>query len=524
MLVKLYAEDLASIKTDLSRYSHLSVFNAALNYLQPSSGARGLESMPWVVMFLLKLSLQQQDGPLHIGAPEFLRLANRIYRLGDHVAKGVSSQTMFLMMRSLLLQQIWYQGDTVDSWRSLFIQRALLNRSYEENNRLFQERAGLSLDDYYKLTMCLFSLTGDKKPNSVISLRLGHFYSLMSPRLSDEVLVNFLRLVALPFNRLSEYLQQERFVVKDSNPAELYQETPLKNKPIIIESDRLVIFNAGLCISGLRSIAIELLKAAPGFTDTFGHDMESYIGERLKLTAMDVYTIPDLNQVIPIKSGKIADYVVTDGDELLIFESKSIFPNVLMKCAFDANHLFKLLEDNFIKAIEQGQETAAKLAASNTFGGRKARIIIVTLDDFFIYGGDFVTEHLNGEFEKSLASTYGRLPVPMANVVYMTLRDLITLTEWLKDKPADSLFRLLGELDAKQDQPGGARLSLSHHIHEHVASSVNGAVGIHEVVEESRGEVEGLLLGNSRHWKLQHPLTFMLAYDRFKQRLIRSFA
>lgn len=524
MQVRSYAEDLAGLKTELSRYSHLSVFNAALNHLQPSLDARGSESMPWVIMFLLKVSLQQESGPLNIEASEFWRLANRIYKLGDHVAKGANSQAMFLLMRSVVLQQLWYQVDPVDSWKSIFLQRTLFNRSYEENNRIFQKRAGLSLDDYYKLTMCLFSLAGNKKPNSVVSLRLGNFFSLMSPVLSDEVLVNFLTLVALPFHRMADYMRQVRFVVKDSNPAELYQETPLKNKPIIIENDRLIIFNAGLCILGLRSIAIELLKAEPEFTSTFGRDVESYIGERLKLTAMDVLSVSDLNQIIPTKVGKIADYVVSNGDGLLIFESKSIFPNVLMKCAFDSDHLFALLKDNLIKAIEQGQETAAKLAASKEFGSKESRIIVVTLDDFFVYGGDFVSQHLNAEFEKSLTSTYGILPVPMANVIYMTLPDLIILTDWLKDKPADCLFHLLDMLDAKQHQPGGARLSLSHHIREHVAFEVQGTVGINAVVAESQAEVEHLLSANSRYWKFQHPLTFMLAYDRFKQRLVRSVA
>lgn len=524
MLVRRYADDLAGIKTDLSRYSHLSVFNAALNYLQPNSGARGIESMPWVVMFLLKLSLQQRDGTIRIEAQEFLRLANRIFRLGDHVANDSNGQTMFLMMRSLLLQQIWYQSDPVESLRSIFLHRTLFNRSYKENNQLFLKSTGLSLDDYFKLAVCLSSLAGNQKANSVISYGLGTFYGHMSPHLSDDVLVNFLRLVAVPFHGLSEYMLQERFVVKDSNPAELYQETPLKNKPIILEEDRLVIFNAGLCVSGLRSIAIELLKAQSGFTKTFGTDMENYIGERLRLTAMDVYTIPDMNKIIPIKVGKIADFVVSDGNELLIFESKSIFPNVLMKCAFDSSHLSTLLKDNFIKAIGQGQETAAKLAASEKFGGKKARIIIVTLDDFFIYGGDFVSQHLDRDLEKTLASTYGCLPVPMENVVYMTLKDLIILTEWLKGKPADCLFRLLGELDAKQDQPGGARLSLSHHIQEQIASEVYGPVGIDDVASQSLAEVESLFLGNSRYWQSQHPLTFMRSYDQFRLRLFRSYA
>ncbi|SFL47982.1 hypothetical protein [Azotobacter beijerinckii] len=521
MLVEKYSQDLAGIKTELSRYSHLSVFNCALNHLHPKDGKDSFGTMPWVIMFLLKLSLQEKSGALHISPQAFHVLANRIFKLGNHLVH-VPSKVFLLMVRSMLAQQLWYQVPPIEAWRYVYLQKTLLDRSEDINERLFLSRTGISLQDYYKITVYLLSQAGKQSANSVIRYGLTSFYSHLSPQMSDETLVGFLRLVALPFSHLHSYMQ--KFVIKDSNSAELYQETPLKNKPIILEGDELVIFNAGICISGLKSIAMDILKGDDSFTDRFGVDVENYIGERLRSTPLDVYSMEDLKGVITVKSRNIADYVVSDGGEVIIFESKSITPNVLIKCTYDPDHLSKLLRDSFIKGITQGQETAHKLAASGRFKGMKARVIIVTLDDFFIYGGDYVADFINEGLEADLVKEYGALPVPMANVLYMTLQDLNFLTEWLKDKPKDSVFKLLDQLAAKQREAGGARFSMAQHISEHIKElDMRGDVGIEVTVERSIADMEGLLGANGKYWRAQHPVTFMRAFDRFQQRLIQSF-
>jgi len=522
MVVEKYSQALAGLKSELSRYSHLSVFNCALNHLHPKDGNDSPNRMPWVIMFLLKLSLQNKSGALHISQQAFHALANRIFKLGDHLV-DVPSKVFLLMVRSMLAQQLWYQVPPVEAWRYVYLQKTLLDRSEDTNERLFLSRTGISLQDYYRITVYLLSQAGKQSANSVIRYGLASFYSHLSPQMSDKTLVGFLRLVALPFSHLHSYMQE--FVIKDSNSAELYQETPFKNKPIILEGDGLVIFNAGICISGLKSIAMDILKGDDAFTYRFGEDVEDYIGERLKLTPLDVYSMEDLKGIITVKSGSIADYVASDGSELIIFESKSITPNVLMKCTYDPEHLSKLLKESFLKGIEQGQETAHKLVASGKFKGMRARVVIVTLDDFFIYGGDFVADFINEGLEADFVKEYGALPVPMADVLYMTLQDLNFLTEWLKDKPKDSVFEFLDQLAAKQHEAGGARFSLAQHISEQIRGpDMRGDVGIEVAVERSLADMEGLLRDNAKHRRAQHPVTFMRAFDRFQQRLIQSFA
>lgn len=522
MLVEKYSQDLSGIKTELSRYSHLSVFNCALNHLHQRSGEESFRTMPWIIMFLLKLSLLEKNGTLNITHQEFISLANRIFKLGNHLV-NVPSKVFLLIVRSMLTQQKWYQTPPVEAWRHIYLQKTLLDRSEDVNEKLFLSQAGISLRDYYRITVYFLSQAGKQNANSVIRYGLTSFYSHLSPHISDETLVSFLRLVALPFSHLHSYMQDS--AIKDSNSAELYQETPLKKKPIIIENDGLVIFNAGICVSGLKSIAMDILKGEKTFTDRFGADVESYIGERLKSTPLDVYSMEDLNGIIAIKTGNIADYVVSDGNEIIIFESKSIAPSPITKCTYDPDHLSKLLRDSFIKGISQGLETAHKLAKSEKFKGMRARVIIVTLDDFFIYDGEFVSEFISEGIEADFIKKYGALPVPMADIIYITIQDLNYLIEWLKGKTKDSIFKFLDQLEAKKREAKGANFSLAQHISEQIeGTDIRGDVGIELAVERSMADMEGLLGANRKYWKAQHPLTFMRAFDRFQQRLIQSFA
>lgn len=517
MIVASYTRELGSIKTELSRYSHHSVFISAMNYLH---NGRSMEHMPWVVMFLLKLSLLEEDGAMVMNSDDFLRVVNRVYRLSDKLV-DIAPEVLMLMMRALMIQQFWYQIPVTESWRQLIVQRTLLERSSDFNNKLFYKKVGITLDDYFKLANYLIAVTGKQDPNNVVRWGMTGFYSNLSPALSDEVLINFLKLVAIPFDDLPTYLRQ--YAVHDCNSAELYQETPLKNKPIILESDGLVIFNAGLCVSSLRSIAMDVLKSCPEFYGKFGVDVEKYVEERLRGTPLEVYSMSDLNKIIPIKIGKIADYVAVDGEDVFVFESKAITPSVLARCSYDPVMLERYLKDSFIKGIEQGQETAHKLSAVDKFRSKRTRIIVVTLEDFYIYGGEYIAHFVKSDFEETLIAKYGCLPVQLQDVIYMTLKDFLTLTEWLKDKPAGTMANLFNDVEEASKQPGGRRYSISPHISEKIGSEVMGVVGVGDALERTRAEMEHLLMSNSRIRRSQHPAFFMTAFEQFRERLRQSF-
>ncbi len=203
MIVASYTRELGYIKTELSRYSHHSVFNCAMNYLDQG---RTLKHMPWVVMFSLKLSLLEVSGSLEMSNDAFLKLINRIYKLSNRLL-DTSPEIFMLMMRAMVIQQLWYQVPIIDSWRQVILQRTLLERSRDFNNDLFHQKVGITLNEYYKIACYLMTVTGKENPNSVVRWSMTAFYSHLSPAISDAALVNFLKLVALPFQRLPQYLQ-----------------------------------------------------------------------------------------------------------------------------------------------------------------------------------------------------------------------------------------------------------------------------------------------------------------------------
>lgn len=521
MLVEKYATELKSIKTELSRYTHYSVFNCALNHLHPNKAEDSFEKMPWTVMFLLKLSLQEIDGTIQMTKDQFYPLANRIFLLADHLVNQ-DQNTFPLLMRAMLTQQLEYQIPPIDAWRHIFLQQELLSKSSAANDKLFYKKTGIGLWDFYKISLYLLALVSTKSANSVSTHNLTSLYLHLCPGISKESLIRYINIVTLPFSKLPEFMQNYR--VEDQNSAELFQDTPFKRKPLIIEADKLVFYNVGVFAMGIKEFVLNILKTDSAFTDRFGTDVEHYVGDRLSMTEMEVHPIDELKTDIPIKKGLKADFIGISGNEIFIFESKSIAPSSLAKCSYDSVHLKKILKASFIKGILQGQETAFKLQATEKYKALRPRILIITLDEFYIYGGDFVAQLLDQNLEKELKEKYGHIPVPLNDVLYIKLKDFIIVTEWLKNKAPETLSELVQQIDIKQAETGGSRVSLAQHIQETIAPQVYGPVGFSSTMEKARDEMTQLLEQNKTYWLGRHVALFMRSYERFHQALVRSFS
>lgn len=60
-----YQAKLKSVRSELSRYTHQSVFEAAVRHLQGKSkdSLEHVKMMPWIAMFVVKQALLEREGP-----------------------------------------------------------------------------------------------------------------------------------------------------------------------------------------------------------------------------------------------------------------------------------------------------------------------------------------------------------------------------------------------------------------------------------------------------------------------------
>lgn len=511
-----YAARLFKIRSQLARCTHISVFNMALNYLQTPLGAAPVSRMPWISMFLLKHALIQPSGRYPISQNEYQRIAQQIYGLQDCLVSNDPSEFM-LSVRSMIHQQSWYQSEPHHILRASLFQRMLLERSFAHSDKLLRQKTGVGLHEYYIISDYLFALASQQDANKVIKHNLGHFYSHLAPVISPDVISNFLKLVSVPFEGMHDFLQ--RYKIEDSCVSEYLQETPFKNKPMIIQDDGFVIFNAGLLILGLKSIAFDILKPLAGFYDRFGLDVESYIGERLKLTNLQVIAEYELKKILSAKKKPISDFLAIDNDNVFVIESKAITPSDLMKCVSEPEHLYQMLRKSFLKGIIQGEFTALHMSKRPEFHEKRVRILIVTLDDFHIFGGKYIDEHFGGRLQDEIKAELGEVPVPMLDVMYLTLIDLVHLTEWLKGKPQGALTELMDDIERKQSEPHGARITVSHHIDETIRKDVCGTAGLEAISEATADKMAKVIAANQKFWGQQSPALFIHAFSQFRATL-----
>ncbi|MGX9080470.1 hypothetical protein ACWTQY_31965, partial [Klebsiella pneumoniae] len=75
-----------------------------------------VQGMPWVIMFLLKMSMLGASGVKELSARDFDRLANEVFKLQNRAAQ-LGEGSIELKLRQMVLAQRWYQTSSLGSLR-----------------------------------------------------------------------------------------------------------------------------------------------------------------------------------------------------------------------------------------------------------------------------------------------------------------------------------------------------------------------------------------------------------------------
>lgn len=519
-----YKEALQSIKHDLSKYSHSSVFNTSIQYLSrpPKHGEIFAERMPWVIMFLIKQSLVGPSGSREISLNKLLGIGTRIFKLGDLLV-DIPPEIMLLQMRSMQAQQSAYQVPSHVRLLGLLTQWTWM--TYEDNfyEELFRKKTGVSLKNYYLMSLYLFSQAAKSVGNEVVRYSLRTFFIHLTPSVPPDEIASFLALAGAPFIDLSRFLKS-KYEITDFNASELYQDTPLKFKPLLLYPEGIAIYSPAVCLFSFRAIVTEVMKGIPEYKNRFGSDVEARLGNFLLPAFKEVWPIEELSGIITLKTGKKADYVIKDGNSVLIVESKAVEPTELARCAFDPALLRKNLSDNFLKGITQGLETAHKLRQSGRFPGCNYLVLVVTLDDFFIHGGEFVSQFLDDTLFSKAEEKYGYLPVSPEDVIYITINDLVGISKWLTSNPDKSFSEVISRAREKEKTDSrNLAPTLSQVLQEEILAHVSAAAGVEEAMRTVEVEMSKSLLASKDYWAGKIP-EFLIEFSRFQSLLGQKIA
>lgn len=487
MTAEKYDLEIKEIRQKISRYKADSVVQHVLDHLHWSQTLdRPASGMPWVCLFLLKLAMQECDqGCRDMKKRDFDALANKLFKI-QHLACPIGQGDVQLMVRPMILQQAWYQGDILSDIKAMTRQMIWYTDEGGPYAEKFKEVCGLSLKEFYLISLYL-GITVADGARGAVGINLYEAIFFLTPSISFDSLVSYFLLVAIRSEDLPDFFKAHSVKGDLHQQSEYFQTTPLRKKPVLQDGENLIIYNSKLFLRAVGTLVPDILKKIPGwsFKDYFGPTMERYVGSLLIDSLLEYYTEEQLNQCCRDNSvvrGKMADYMVP-GPLNIVFESKAIEPGDIVLSVFDSGVLKAHLASSFIKGIEQCQESVYRLRQTKEYDSADFACVVVTHEDFWFASAGDVVDFIDPEIEAKIYAKYGEVPIPFSSILFVTIDVVEIILDAVFNKSIE-LGPFISECVAALQTPEGKRFTMTHMVQDKLV----GKMGSHSALSRKADE------------------------------------
>lgn len=508
MTTKNYHSEITKIRRELSAYRPDSFLKHVVEHLHWSQTQNPpIIGMPWTCLFLLKLAMQESSGNgRDMAKAEFGILANKLHKI-QHLACPIADGNIQLMLRPMILQQAWYQGEVVSDVKTMTRQIIWYSDEDSPYNKKFFETYGLSLRNFYLISLYL-DITIADKAQGIIGINLYQLIFNLTPTISLKDIIRYFLVIAVRSQDLPAFFNEHwvRSEDKQHQQSEYFQTTPLRTKPVLLDGDNLFIYNTKLFSRGVSTLIPELLKKISNwnFKDHFGPAMEKYIGSLLAASSIEHLSEKDLKKCCQknnIPRGKMADFLI-QGSINIILESKAIEPGDIVSSVFNPEILRSHLQKNFIKGIEQCQESIKRLRLTKEYAQAEFACVVVTHEDFWFASADDITKYVDPELEARVLNDHGCIPLPFTNILFITIDAVESIFEAVSKKQTD-LGSFLQDCIETLATPEGKRFTMSHLIQDKLAQKMSGHSIIQQKADEWHDYFQSILDTNKSAWQGQ---------------------
>ncbi|WP_421526284.1 GapS1 family protein [Pseudomonas yamanorum] len=500
MSTQKYKRQIRNIKTELSSFCPLSVLNEGINYLgEFNNSERPSESMPWIIMLSIKLAMiEGAIGKRDIKKEEFIEIINKIYRM-QHLAADVRAGNPIFILRPMIMQQAWYQRPSHLDWYTIFRQRLWYSESdYYEFE--FHRLSGLSIDSYITISLFVFLFATNDAKNGIAELNILRLLYSLCPAVPFTHIKNYFLLTGVRTHDLPNFCKSNELI--DEPQSEYFQPTTFRKRPLLIDGDRIYIFNSMVCTGGLATIIPTLLKEnlKGVYKSRFGDDLENYISKLFLDANLEVLNEKDILDIYKKNglTGKVCDFML--GKELnIIFESKAIEPGEIVLSTTDCALLKRSLPASLIKSIKQGQETAYNLKKIERYKNGKFALVIITHEDFWFATGDDITEFVDSELTAAIEDTFKEIPIPFRDVIFLTINTFESLLEAHKNDGAD-LENTISKCIEAVNNPAGRRFTMAHVAQDVLKQNIKGHEFVSNEADKWISALPALMKNNALFW------------------------
>lgn len=397
---------------------------------------KGIDAMrryqPWNVLLAMKWILQEAYPLSHrrprANLEDFHAVLRIVHEIDGHVRMPNEYDHVNLFMRHLAFQQFWLQQGA--SGEALVRQDLMFSPLPPSHPlaREFLRITGVHPREFMELAFALLTQVL-KQPAPVVIHR--HSFNPLHSGMAPAVVDAFLRHLSKSIPELHDWLCGEPYFGLAIADQKILP-SPLVETPLIrTKSGAYVISYATLLMRSLESVIYRTLRRddPAQFGVRFGPVFEAYIARCFADAGVAFIDEAQLGTQLPAE-GKCVDFLVSESDCNVFIDAKGVEMSALGRVSQRADLVLRAIKESALKAVEQGMETALRLASAAPVrglptGNREAFLIVVTFDDLYL-GSNCEFENIFGaHLVPKLERRFGpALPIPLQNVFFLTIDEL----------------------------------------------------------------------------------------------------
>ena len=450
-------------------------------------------------MFSIKLSMiEGKIGNREITKSYFREIINKIYRM-QHLAADIKNGDPISVLRPMIMQQAWYQRPSHWDWYTIFRQRLWFAED-DYYNIEFSRISGLTIESYITISLFVFLYACNDAKNGIAELNILSLIHSLCPSIPISHIRNYFILTGIRTNDLPGFFKSNELI--DEPQGEYFQPATFRKKPLLIDGDRIYIFNSMVCTGGLATFIPTLLKdkLAAAYKSRFGVDLENYIAKLFIDAKINVLTETDIQEIYKKNGlkGKVCDFMY--GNNLnIIFESKAIEPGEIVQTTSDQALLKRSLPTSLIKSIKQGQQTAYNLKQTKKYKDGKFALAIITHEDFWFATGEDITKYVDPGLILEIQEEFNEIPIPFTDVIFLTINTFESLLESHKTGEQD-LETTITKCILNVNTAEGRRFTMAHVVQDILDDKLMGHSFVADEADKWIAALPAIMKNNSKFW------------------------
>jgi hypothetical protein len=280
----------------------------------------------------------------------------------------------------------------------------------------------------------------------------------------------FLRSVSVDIDGLHSNLKS--MDKEGRHPNEYLQQTPFLKFPLVKVGSEYWCVSPHVLERSLGHFIYDFLKRADvdSFNSPFGKSFERYVGDWISKSGLPSATESELNRVLP-GQGKVVDFMVADGDANILIDAKGVEMAQSGMAALQRGDVRRATQTSLIKAFEQGQEVAARIAKLKddhpVIRQRESTYLLaVTYKELYIGNGITLSAVVGDTTLEKIREKYNeQYLIPVENIYFLTIyefEDLMSLVE----KGKIGLVEALEKAKKSDSTPMTQKFNFELHINE----------------------------------------------------------